>query len=294
MKHWLIACFFSLLCYADPLAHIVLLGDPHLPGKFYAQKEALIEDVNRWNDVTMVVALGDLVQETGNDAEYKATELFFTRLHKPLHAINGNHDYLYADERNEQGKHQKATAEIQRQKLQRFCTLFHLEKPYYTLNEGPFFLIFLSANDPSHLAQISEEELVWFQSQLETHKKRPTLVFFHAPLKRTLRSYNKYADTPNFVAQPQNAIDSIIQTNPQIMLWVSGHTHTTPKEESFASSLNWYNDHLLNLHNMDMNHEVIVTHSLFLYEDRVVIKTFDHAKKRWNEGENRTVFLPKF
>jgi len=294
LKRFFISSFLSICVYAAPLAHIVLLGDPHIPGTFFDQKEAVIDDINQWDDATMVIALGDLCQKTGSKSDYDAVQAFFSRLQKPLHVINGNHDYMYADALDEQGHHHKAPLNIQMEKLHYFQTLFHLPKPYYSLVKEPYLLLFLSADNPKYLTALSKEQLSWMSETLKQHPTMPTIVFFHGPLEHTLRDYTKNANMPHFIAQPKEALQDIIASNPQIFLWVSGHMHTTPKEESFASSINWYNAHLLNLHNMDMNHKVIYTNSLFLEKDRVIIKTYNHAKKEWVENLQRNIMLPKF
>jgi len=294
LKHLFWYSVMAVYLYASPLAHIVLLGDPHLPGKFLDQKEAVIQDINQWNDVSMVVALGDLCQETGSKHEYDAVHTFFSTLQKPLYVINGNHDYMYADTLDEKGHHYKAPRAIQMEKLHDFQTLFHLPKPYYSLIKEHYLLLFLSADNPNYLTALSEEQRAWLHTTLKEHPLMPTIIFFHGPLENTLRTYNKKVNTPQFIAQPKEAIKEIIAANPQIFLWISAHTHTTPKEESFASSINWYNDHLLNLHSMDMSHPTIYTNSLFLEKDRVVIKTYNHTKKEWVDHLERSIMLPKF
>ena len=80
---------------------------------------------------------------------------------------------------------------------------------------------------------------------------------------------------------------------PQVFLWVSGHTHTTPKDESFASEINVYEKRITNIHNSDMNRETIWTNSLFLYPDKVVVKTFNHKKGAWLQEFERTIVPPK-
>jgi len=80
--------------------------------------------------------------------------------------------------------------------------------------------------------------------------------------------------------------------NPQVFLWVSGHTHTSPKEESFASAINVYKKRIANIHNTDMNREKIWTNSLFLYPDKVDVKTYNHKSKKWESEFERTIALP--
>jgi hypothetical protein len=78
----------------------------------------------------------------------------------------------------------------------------------------------------------------WLGSELKKSQDTPTIIFFHAPLKGTLRDYNRNANTPDYIAQPHERIHEMLKRNPQVFLWVSEHTHTSPEEESFASPIN--------------------------------------------------------
>lgn len=288
--------YFLGLCFAFSLyanTHIVVLGDPHIPGKHLEAKEQVLEQINQWSDVDSVVAMGDLCSITGTKEEYALVKEYFSKLHKPLYVITGNHDFIYADELDSNGKLQHAPREIQDEKLRRFQSLFHLPKFYYSVQKESYLLIFLSADNPEHLAQLSTEQLSWFENELKTHPKMPTIVFFHAPLDHTLERYNRWANTPNFVAQPKEAIHRLIVQNPQLFLWVSGHTHTSAKESSFASAINRY-EQVTNIHNSDMNKETIWSNSLFLEKDRVRIQTYDHQAHQWVPSLERTILVPKF
>lgn len=77
--------------------------------------------------------------------------------------------------------------------------------------------------------------------------------------------------------------------NSQVFLWVSGHTHTPPREESFAAPINIYANRVTNIHNTDMNRETIWTNSLFLYPDKVVVKTYQHKTGIWLPEFERTL-----
>jgi len=274
-------------------AHIVILGDPHIPGNHLDTKEQVIEQINQWSDVDSVVAMGDLCSKTGTEEEYALAKAYFSKLHKPLYVITGNHDFIYADALDNNGKLQHASREIQEAKLKRFQETFSLPKLYYSVIKEHYLLLFLCADNPSHLADLSPEQLEWFENELKTHPKIPTIVFFHAPLDQTLESYNHWVNTPNFIAQPKAKLHQIILSNPQLFLWISGHTHTSAKEPSFASPINRY-EQVTNVHNSDMNKETIWSNSLYLEEDFVRIKTFDHNQKIWIDRLERTIAKPKF
>jgi 3',5'-cyclic-AMP phosphodiesterase len=272
--------------------HLVILGDPHLPGNKVEFKKQVIQTINSWNDVDMVVAVGDICEDRGTNEEYAAARDYFAKLKKPLYPIAGNHDFIYADSLDAKGRRQKAAPDDREAKLRRFRETFGLQAISYSATAGNYFLIFLSPDSPDHLAEISHKQLEWLRSELEKNKKLPTLIFFHAPLAGTLRTYNINANAPNFIAQPSGNFQDLLMSHPQVFLWVSGHTHTSPKEESFASAINLYEKRITNIHNTDMNRETIWTNSLFLSPGKIMIKTYNHNKRIWLPEFERTLIPP--
>lgn len=278
---------------ADEMAavyhHLVILGDPHLPGREIAKKEQVLENINSWDDVEMVVAVGDICANLGTDAEYQEAHTFFQRLYAPFFPIAGNHDYFYTDDI---GQLNPGTPASQREKLRKFRHTFGLISYYYSKYVGDYLLVFLSTDSSSFLAGMSEQQLTWLRSVLSENKLTPTIIFFHAPLSGTLRDYRKWVNTPNFVAQPAEKIHDILKDNKQVFLWVSGHTHTPPMEESFASPVNLYDGRVMDIHNTTMNRDIIWTNSLYLYPDKVVVKTYNHQENGWLPALERTIKTP--
>jgi hypothetical protein len=56
----------------DKPYHLVVLGDPHLPGKNIEAKERVIQNIISWDDVDMVIAVGDICEDRGTVEEYTA------------------------------------------------------------------------------------------------------------------------------------------------------------------------------------------------------------------------------
>jgi 3',5'-cyclic-AMP phosphodiesterase len=274
--------------------HLVILGDPHLPGRDIDQKMRVLDRINSWDDVEMVVAVGDMCSDFGTEAEYEAAGKFFNKLHAPLFPVAGNHDYFYADPEISGGQLMAGTSDSQAAKLHRFRTTFGLKSHYYSMYVGDYLLVFLSADHSSFLAGMSEQQLAWLRAELAGNKKTPTIIIFHGPLNGTLRDYRKWVNTPSFIAQPVDTIREILAGNRQVFLWVSGHTHTPPLEESYASSINLYDGHVTNIHNKDMNRGTIWTNSLYLYPEKVVIKTYNHMENLWVPQLERTIVPPEF
>ena len=85
---FIIVIAYCSLFAQTPYTHIVLLGDPHIPGKNSALKEEVIQTINNWKDVDMVIALGDLCEDRGTKEEYAFVKAYFSKLTKPFYPIN--------------------------------------------------------------------------------------------------------------------------------------------------------------------------------------------------------------
>jgi len=275
--------------------HLVVLGDPHIPGKFLIEKEAVIRTINSWSDVKLVVAVGDICEDLGTEKEYSAARQFFNKLAKPFVPIPGNHDFIYDDIKMPDGKRIKGAASEKQKKLAIFQNIFGIPALYHSKLVENYQLIFLATDDiqSDQLTRISQKQLDWLRSELNRNRKNPTIIFFHGPLYGTLSNYNKYANSNDFIAQPQDDIREILQKNPQVFLWVCGHMHVPATNKDFRSKINLYENRVHTLHNADMNRETIWTNSLFLYPDKVVIKTYNHRHGAWSSELEKTLVPPR-
>jgi len=275
--------------------HVVILGDPHLPGQHLARKEQARATINSWRDVDLVIGVGDICDDYGTPAEYAAARAFFARLHKPLAVVTGNHDYFYETPSwPGGGGYKPAPRPVQEAKLALFRQTFKLPAHFSSRMVGGYLLVFLSTDHERYSTGMSEEQLSWLRAELRRHPRTPTIVVFHGPLQGTQYAFKHYVNRPHAVAQPVAAIHALITANPQVFLWVSGHTHTPPTEESYASPVNVYAGQVTNIHNTDMKREVIWTNSLLLYPDKVVVRTFNHHQGTWRPELERTVLPPTF
>ena len=292
---------------------IVVLSDLHLPGKNATMKEKAIEDINSWPDVDMAVATGDICEEHGTIEEYAYAKKFLSQFKKPFYPIVGNHDYHYED--NSPGKRVSANYSIRKRKLERFKETFSLQEIFYSKRVGPYHLIFLSVDDlySDNVCEMSGKQIDWWQSELKKNKDVPTIIFFHAPLKGTLRGNFKIGNTlfidddKSGIAQPRRKIHNVIQDNPQIFLWVSGHVHIAPTHESFNHKINQYERRVVVIPNPDMTgasimaenhsggkvHHNLWTNSLYLYPDKVVVRTYDHRNGYWLDELKREIKPPQ-
>jgi 3',5'-cyclic-AMP phosphodiesterase len=299
-------------------SHIAVLSDLHLPGRILQQKEKAIDTLNTWSDLDMIVVLGDICEDHGSVEEYAFAKRFLGKLKKPFFPIVGNHEYIYYDinpfnpkEKIAKGKHVvAASGTARRTKLERFKETFALPEIYYTKRVDPYLLVFLSIDHlyVSYRTALSDTQLDWLRAELGKNRGIPTIIFFHGPLEGTIGGENLVDNDPvNYMVQPYREIRKILVENPQVFLWVSGHAHIAPTNANFSHPINLYERRVMNIHNPDMNgssylsekdqkgkkHEDIWTNSLFLYPDRVVVKTYDHEKMAWMESLTREIKAPR-
>lgn len=272
---------------------IVILSDIHYntADTNAAAKRRVIDTINNDNDVSLVAILGDTVARTGSAEEYTAAKQLVNQITKPLAIIAGNHEFMY-DENNSANKF-RSTPERRAAKLEYFKNTFNRPTLYYAQQAAGYLLIFLSPDqtDGKYLTAMSNQELNWLKNVLANHLNTPTLIFFHAPLNGTLETYHRNINTKNFIAMPESTIQTILAANPQVKLWISGHTHTQPTNPSFNSPINIYQNNILNIHNPSMTKKTLWTNSLYLYKDKIVIRTYNHTTGTWDESFDRVVNL---
>ncbi len=284
---------------------ITVLSDVHYPSKTpmsdaekrakkSKQKEEAIQEINQWNDLDLAVFTGDMVALSGEERQMKEFLTLSNRLDKPKAFIAGNHELFY--EKNQKfsdlshGVPQGYFLRDVENHIENFKKNFG--PLYYTKEMGNYLLVFLSPDDNKQSKfpmKMSEEELDWFKKTVEANKNKPTIVFYHAPLDGTLTPKNEKEGNPREFAQPSAKIDLILLTNPQIKLWVSGHTHTPPTNPNFNSPVNYYHGKLLDLYNPTWEGKQVWTNSLYLYKDKIVVKTYDHKEHKWLDNLTRTI-----
>ena len=306
--------YWKTLTGAAPLQNVekdyyrvVIMSDVHYPSKTSSEKNTkerqqrinnklkTADLVNSWRDVDLTVFLGDIVAKTGNTTDYTEAKSYVNRITKPKALITGNHEYTYSDNMNNE-KLVKATSAERAVKLDRFKKTFQIDELYYTKNLGKYLLIFLSINaiKSNYSTAISDEELAWFAQTLSANKNKPTIVFFHAPLFGTLENYNEIINTPNYIAQPQDKLNDLLINNAQILIWVSGHTHTKATNPSFNSPINEYGGKILDLHNSTLDGKQIWLNSLYLYPNKIVIRTYDCQNETFMKNFDRTIDTSSF
>ena len=283
--------------------HIVLISDLHLPVRtksfpavadqknVWEKKQKLLQTINAWTDVDEVALLGDLAARYGKEAEFKVVDEYVGALRYPYYAVAGNHDYAYKDEpvKKKKQKLAQGTLSEKKAKLAAFQKRYHLPAAYYARDVGNCRLLYLSPDGCGSSVELSAAQLAWLQQEIATHKNGPVLFFCHGPLKGTLRTYNKKINTVSATAQPDMKLAEILSAVPPGSLWISGHTHTPPTNDSYADiSVNRVNRNLVNIHNPTIDAKKIYTNSLYIYKDKLVIRTYDHNNGIWLQELERT------
>ena len=283
--------------------HIVIISDLHLPVRtksfpaaadqknVWEKKQKLLQTINAWTDVDEVALLGDLAARYGKEAEFKVVDEYVGALRYPYYAVAGNHDYAYKDEpvKKKKQKLAQGTLSEKKAKLAAFQKRYHLPAAYYARDVGNCRLLYLSPDGCGSSVELSAAQLAWLQQEIATHKNGPVLFFCHGPLKGTLRTYNKKINTVSATAQPDTKLAEILAAVPPGSLWISGHTHTPPTNDSYADiSVNRVNRNLVNIHNPTIDAKKLYTNSLYIYKDKIVIRTYDHNNGIWLQELERT------
>jgi len=121
---FLFGCYLPISAQEKDYTHVVVLSDPHLPGRNIPMKQKTIETINSWPDVDRIAVLGDICQDLGTVEEYNYAKKFFSRVKKPFYPITGNHDYIYDDLKTAAAKRVKAPSSVRKAKLERLKKLF--------------------------------------------------------------------------------------------------------------------------------------------------------------------------
>ena len=275
---------------ARDYSQIVVLSDLHYPTKTrkkalrrekIANKESALADINQWSDVDLCILTGDMVQRTGDLLDVRTVRNFLDGLHHPASFLAGNHEIMYRGLPTLPGTLRKGNAGDRLIHLARYQKEFG--PLYHSQDLKGYHLIFLSPDCivSRYAVELSPEQLSWLKQDLAAHRHQPTLIFCHAPLSGTLLPGDKQ-DTPWNYTQPAQPLWQLLVQNPQVVLWVSGHTHNSPKGKNGSNALHWIpGTSTWNVYCPTWDGKQAWTRALRLYPNRIVIRTYDHKKKVW-------------
>jgi Icc protein len=286
---------------------VVVLSDVHYGSKEKVdmpvriqkmeRKNKAVDEINTWNDVDLCVFTGDMVELAGNSYEFDLAKQLTDRVKHPQAAVAGNHEIIYNSYPAVRGKLEYAD---QYERLDHLRMFREKYGPLYSAQKlGNYLLLFLSLDEidgnfangkDAYYVELSRAERAWLRNQLEANKDCPTLIFCHAPLKGTLLGE---VDEVEF-AYPSDDIRDILEKNPQVLVWASGHMHTPVTDPSFVNEVNKFKGtNVLNVHNSDWDDAAeICTNSFYLYPDKIMIRTWNHNTHQWMPQFDRTIPLP--
>jgi len=204
---------------------LAILGDLHYEAKEKNNFETARQQIIKLKPHHLI-SLGDVggYSYSGSQKSFEDAKSFFSTFKVPFYPLIGNHDM--------EGKEFKTDAES----VEAWCHTFSQPLPYYSIQLEHALLIFLSStryrsNQGScHEVHLEEEQVQWFQAEIEAHPNTPIIVFSHCPILgsqlRVLQ--NLHLKVPNaylnHTDRPQRFFH-LLKKNPQIKLWFSGHNH---------------------------------------------------------------------
>ena len=266
---------------------IALIGDPHLPGRHLQLKQKVIDDINSWEDVDLVVCVGDLCETYGTEVEFAFAAGFFAQLQQPFITLLGNHDQYYSDS----GYFQAGVAE-RREKVERFRCSFPDQKLNHSFEFAGLRLVFLALDgfSSSLFSAVSPQQLLWFEEELSRYRQQTTVVFFHAPLWSS-EVIKLFPQAVNYIAQPVEDFARIVARHEQIRLWVSGHVHFGMVKELITHPFNLFLDRVMNILTCDLDgfsilnkkikpefHDQVWTRRLYLSPAGFRCTVYDHNR----------------
>ncbi len=271
--------------------------DPKERSEIMERKRNAAMEITSWKDADLCVFTGDLVEKYATASEYKLAKQFTDLIKLPKAFVAGNHEVVYSEFPESDGTERRAGPMERLLHLRRYTDYFG--DLYYTKRLGGYLLVFLSPDktdaarvpdksDEPYAGELSERELGWLSMTLEQNRDTPTLIFCHTPLEGSfLKDYPGNGER-NFT-QPSLKIRDLLASNPQVMFWVSGHTHTRPTSASFSNPVNrQIGTAVVDIHNPSWKGSEIWTNSIYLYKDRVEVRTYSHKDHRYLDAYNRS------
>ncbi|MDF2627053.1 MAG: hypothetical protein K0R39_884 [Symbiobacteriaceae bacterium] len=187
--------------------------------------------------------------------------------------------------------------------LNRWREAFGVEQPYSSRVFGGVHFIMLAdeqwqtAPYNNDWCWITPAQLRWFEETLASHRDLDTIVFMHQPLNETV--VGSIGARPFGGTNYAKEIYTLLEQNPQVKLWFSGHTHRKVDYEGQVVEKNGVTFmglgstiYLLGRSSEGRNvrdNNACQSRFLEIYPDRVVIRARDHAAGRWLDELERTV-----
>lgn len=277
---------------------VLLLSDPHTQAGRYSLTAGKLRDaLNDYKALKpdLLLVNGD-VTDRGYVGEY---ETFFDCVKStlgaklPISMTTGNHEFY----------DKEATDETE---LARFLQASGLQTPYSALKVAGVHFVLLAtevwktAPKNPEWAWLTKAQLDWFDKTLAANRNLFTIVLLHQPLQDTViwsHGGNDFGGCGQV-----NELKAILAKNPQVKLWLSGHTHQRIEAESNKAQIG--QTRFLSLGSTayqiylnesgqakDRDWEANQSRLLEIWPDRVELRSRDHQAKQWLDQVALT--LPK-
>lgn len=218
---------------------VAVMSDLHVRQDNLRSLNQAVEAVNNLPGISAVALTGDLCHTVASPNELKLAAGLVGRFADQVWAIPGNHDFMYQDTLNADGKRKRGSAAQKKAKLAKFQSAMRQKALRFSRKVGGHLLVFLPIDALSEkpLACLSAGTLKFFRETLAANPSLPTVVFCHAPLPGSYERETDLGPTHANV-QPANTVRDILQDNPQVFLWVAGHLHIKPGSRDFRAKSN--------------------------------------------------------
>lgn len=274
------------------------LSDLHLPTNPEAARK-ILENRAYLRRMDWVVLLGDMVGSYGTAREYRAVDSFVRQLERPYTAINGNHEFYFAEPRRGQDEHgglwQGNTVADKARQLEKFRRFFGLENLWRAAHTPLGSFIFLGLDDVENhkVESLSAAQLDFLEEQLRVAPNAPAFVFCHAPLMLDARLDLEYYEPQRTACiEPQGAARATLQERAAPVFWMSGHIHLHPDHYLFDAYLlapgvwqvhcpdSWGFSRWKREHSVPQRHKGLFSRHLEIARDNLTLVTHDHLRRQ--------------
>lgn len=276
---------------------VALLSDTHVraPGDIYVghfntKLKQAVEDLRPFHPDLWIVN-GD-VADHGKPLEFSTFQQIMGR--------RGADDGLLVTAGNHEFYDRTVSDEVARQ---RFQNAFGLPHSYSNHVIGGLHIVMLadeqwkSAPRNPDWAWLSQAQVEWLDRVLAENQSLFTLVFLHQPLQQTVAG--TYVDDGFAGSGQVDQLKAIVARNPQVRLWFSGHTHHRLEMDNqvVQQGTTWFTalGSTCYLYRPDPGYPggldeppgwrkdwtLSESRVLEVWPDRVVIRSRDHAARRW-------------
>lgn len=221
---------------------ILVLSDIHISNDETkdVRLRNLVESINAgyFENLDLLVATGDLVssfyKDRNNGDEFdnnRAAKLksIIQEIEIPYHLAFGNHDYKIDGDKDSDAPFSFEEIDTMEKHWKKFAGL---EEPFYSVNHKGWKLILLNSMRGKYLKRFFDNDQINFLKD-ELAEKKPTLIFFHHPIKSdNVPNLKKPKDLISAEREPE--FFKILEGNQNLIKGIfEGHAHRWLEDKLF-------------------------------------------------------------